>query len=216
MISRRHPAPAERAPHIMRLAAFMLGTVGILAVVLIATGVFDPKPYGSLIRTDHPGLRTSSGPGADPYPQPAPWHAGSVPTRYSVRLSAALREGETDSGYGLALTGPTARLVVAVSPLGYAAVLEDHDSGEPVSQLPWQPWPHVRTGSAANEIWLDVDQEDTATRVTAWVNRERLWQGELDGPAAGVELWQMTFGRPATVDFQALEWYVPQSSATQP
>lgn len=181
--------------------------VAILAAGLIAAGVFDPRPYGTFLRVDYPGPMTLLEATESVVPQPAPWPGVAMPGRFSVRLTAATLEGESDSGYGLALATPSGRLVVGVSPLGYAAVLAEGAGGDVVNPLAWRPWSHVRAGPAANEIWLDVDNEGGRTHVTAWINRERLWQGEPIGPVTGVELWQASFGEPAMVDFRSLEWY---------
>lgn len=198
------PDPSHRST--LMLATGALVGVALLVVGLIAGGIFDPRPYGSLIRTDHPATFTHRETAESFVPQSPPW-SSDAPDRFSMRLTAAMAGGEEDSGYGMALVTPSGRLVVGVSPLGYAAVLEESAGEDPAGPMTWRPWPHVRTGPEANEIWLDVDNEGDHAQVTAWINREQFWQGELDGPATGVGLWQTTFGEPSTVDFRSLEWY---------
>jgi hypothetical protein len=143
--------------------------------------------------------------------QSAPF--GGQPRCYSVRLTAAYAGGETDSGYGLAVGNNEAALVVAVSPLGEAAVWQTvAGEDEPRYLLPWQPWPHVQQGIAPNEIWLDVAEDDDLMRVTARINRELLWEGEVERLYSGAALWLGSFGGPVTVDFQTLDWFLAPST----
>src|SRR5690606_14077100 len=103
--------PASNAPR--AVAAILVGGIALL-VALIAVGTFDPKPIGRLTRVDHPGVRTAGEPALENSAEREAWlaPAGS----FSVRLSAAHAMGDLDSEYGLALSGGTSRLVVAVSP----------------------------------------------------------------------------------------------------
>lgn len=196
---------------------FALAVFSLIAIGLIATGIFDPKPYGPSLRAVSPGRFTVSGLAESVIPQPAPWLTTATPARFSVRLTAALQDGETDSGYGLVLGDGQSELTVALSPLGYVAVWHDTNDGERVSLLPWQTWPHVRGAFEANEIQLDVENKDGRAQVTAWVNRERLWQGELDRSVGETALWSGSFGDPAVVDFRTLEWFaVPETSDSVP
>jgi hypothetical protein len=160
-----------------------------------------------MLRTDRPGALSSAAGDESAFPQSPPWPPGDAPDRFSIRLTAAHVDGETDIGYGLALGDGSRRLTVAVSPLGYVAIWEDGDAGGPVYHRPWQPWPHARRGAAPNEVWLDVADVNGRARIKAWVNRELLWQGEIDGPANEASPWLGSFGEPTTVDFQALEWF---------
>lgn len=194
----------RRAWRLLRLIAFgLLGLAG-LVVVLIAVGMFDPRPFGQLMRTDNPGIRTLPATGAATFPQSTPWPA--PPDRFSVRLRAAYTDGQADIGYGLALGDEGGRLIVAVSPSGYVSVWEERN-GATINHLPWQPWPHARPGPAENEIWLDVDTIGDRSQVTARVNREQLWQGEIKRLSPQVALWLGSFDGPANVDFRALEWF---------
>lgn len=187
--------------------------MGLLAVAaaliaLVAGGAFDPRPCGSLAHSDMPGRLALSGRGEVLERQRQPF--AGTPWCYALRLSAAHATGEMDSGYGLALGDKTAAFVVAVSPLGEAAVWQTTaGEDEPRYLMPWQPWPHVRPGIAANEIWLDVRDDDGVTRVTARINRELLWEGEVETMYPGVALWLGSFGGSVTVDFQTLDWFLP-------
>jgi hypothetical protein len=200
------PDRTARAGRLLRYSAGALAALVLLLVVLIAARVFDPQPFGPLAQTDQPGRRELSGAGEATFPQPAPWPPAAPPERFSLRLSAAHAGGETDSGYGLALVGDGARLVVAVSPLGYVTINEEA-AGQQVDHVPWQTWPHARPGSEANELWLDVIRQGDGARVTAWINRERLWQGMVEWSPGGIGFWLESFGGPVAVDFRRLEWF---------
>lgn len=195
------------AGRLLRLAALGLALAAVLLVLLIAAGAFDPRPLGPLAGSARPGPLSLAGGGQMQQRLDSPF--ASPPRRYSIHLSAAYVDGERDSGYGLTL-GEGGALTAAVSPLGEAAVWTTAAPGTtPRYLLPWQPWPHVRPGAATNEIWLDV-ADGERPRVTVWVNRERLWQGDLSdgGPLGGAAAaWLGNFGGAVTVDFAAVEWY---------
>lgn len=207
------PDRVQRAGQWLRYSAVAFVVLVALFVGLIIAGTFDPQPLGPLVQTDQPGRHELSGAGETFIPQPPPWSPDAPPERFSLRLNAALAGGETDSGYGAALVGGDegARLVVAVSPLGYVTVREE-TNGQRADHLPWQTWPHVRLNGEKNEIWLDVARQGDGATVTAWVNRERLWQGGLDWSPGGVELWLGSFGGPTAVDFRQLQWFAPPDS----
>lgn len=181
---------------------FFLATV---IIILIIMGAFDPRPFGSLVAADQPGSQTVTEAGEAIVSQTAPWPA--PPGRFSIRLTAAYATGEPDSGYGLTLGDNDGRLLVALSPLGYVTVREERKDAEPVAYMPWQTWPHVQPGTAANEIWLDVNNSDDQAAVTVRINREFLWQGKISVKPQQVGLYQTTFGEPATVDFRQVEWF---------
>ena len=120
--------------------------------------------------------------------------------RYSLRLTAAREDGETDIGYGLALGDENEYLAVAVSPLGYLSVWQK-SGAETDTILPWQTWPHVGRGLEPNEIWLDSEENG---RLTIRINREFLWEGEIEPPSGQIGLIGESFGETAVVDFQAV------------
>jgi len=194
--------PPQAAGRVLRLTAAALALVAVALVLLIALGAFDPRPLGPLFRSSYPGSLGLEGGGEFFQWQPSPF--ATLPARRSVRLTAHHVSGEMDSGYGLALGGGA--LTVAVSPLGEVAVWAT-TAGERRYLLPWQPWPHVRTGAASNEIWLDIDATANPAHVTAWVNRERLWQGEVALASDEVAPWLGSDGGAVAVDFTALTWY---------
>ena len=193
----------------LRGAALGLLVVALVLVALVAGGAFDPQPCGRLAHQATPGLVALAERGETLQQQRAPF--AGTPWCYTLRLTAAYEAGETDSGYGLAVGDRREALVVAVSPLGQAAVWQTvAGDDEPRYLLPWQPWPHVRSGTTPNEIWLEIDDSAGITQVTARVNRELLWQGNLlEPPPNAPTLWLGSFGGPVTVDFQTLDWFLP-------
>lgn len=181
--------------------------LALLLVGLIAAGVFDPKPVGQQIWQQT----------LPAYPLPTQtqqlwWLDDPLPpTDFSLRLTAALADGDPFTSYGLALGDPAAPLVVTVSPLGYVAIQQGSRD-----VLPFQTWPHVRGGQGSNEIWVDV--VDTAVSnsvsnaVTIRINRELLWTGTIDPLPRQVGLIAETFATPATIQFQTLTLFTDDSS----
>ena len=109
----------------IRIVAAAVVILAAITVVLIAAGAFDPQPLGSLIQTDKLDRQSLNETGERNSAIPAPWFAEETPDSFSVRLVAAYIDGELDSGYGLAVGDDSGRLVVALSPLGYAAIWRD-------------------------------------------------------------------------------------------
>lgn len=198
--------PGRDRQWLRRIAAGIVASV-ILAVILIAAGAFDPKPFGTLLQTDRPGQRVLTDRGETHYRQTPPWPPASPPGRYSIRLAAARDAGEMDSAYGLAVGDDDGRVVIALSPLGYVAVRAESGGATPDTLIPWQTWPHARTGTAENEIWVDMARDGPHTLATIRLNRELLWEGKLESPPADIALWQASYGGPVTVDFRSLEWF---------
>ncbi len=144
--------------------------LALAATLLIQSGLFDPQPIGS---------QTSE---LTPSPLSVPagetervWlNSAELPDAFSLRLTATHRDGPLDSGAGLMLGTPEHAWMVAVSPTGTLSIWQE--DGDTISaELPWQSWPHVGVGDAANEIWLNVDGDSAEV----WINREWLWAGEL-------------------------------------
>ena len=108
-------------------------------ILLILSGVNDPKPMGALVveRPLFPQIIAPQAPQLSWLEDPIP--AGS----YSVRLTAAQEKGQEgrgmDIGYGLVLGSEKAYLAVAVSPLGYLSVWQQNGQETEVI-LPWQTW----------------------------------------------------------------------------
>jgi hypothetical protein len=175
--------------------AYLLATA-VFLIILIATGVFDPKPVGERQTTLPAATLTISQPG-----QTIQWLDTALPAGdFSVRGTAVYQSGNPDSGIGLALGGGEDAFVVAISPLGYVLVQQ---AGEPI--LPWQPWPHVQPEDAPNEIWIDVRGEE----VTVRLNRELLWQGDYLLSTRSLGLFGERFGETAVYTFPTLEIFSP-------
>jgi hypothetical protein len=178
----------------------LLGTTAVF-MLLILSGVFDPKPNGVLVaeRPLFPQIVAPQAPRIT-------WLEESVPAgNYSVRLTAAQETGEKgrgmDVGYGLVLGNDDTHVAVSVSPLGYLSVWQVQ-AQELEAIMPWQTWPHVGRDLAANEIWVDVAE---GNQVTVRINREFLWQGEIEPLSGQVGVIAESFGETAVVDFQKLE-----------
>ncbi|MFZ0544974.1 MAG: hypothetical protein WAM60_06030 [Candidatus Promineifilaceae bacterium] len=105
---------------ILGLAAVLLLILTVSAISLISAGFFDPKPVGK--ETAELPLQTESIPA---HTQTLRWLDERLTAdSFSLRLTAAYQSGDLDSGYGLAFGGDDGALVVAVSPLGNAAVFQ--------------------------------------------------------------------------------------------
>ena len=168
----------------------------VFLIILIASGVFDPKPVGELQKTLPATTLAVEQPG-----QAIKWLDVPLPDGdFSVRGTAVFQSGNLDSGVGLALGDADDALVVAVSPLGYVLV-QQADEG----LLPWQPWPHVNFEDAPNEIWIDV----RGTEVTVRLNRELLWQGEHSLSTRSFGLFGERFEETAVYTFPTLELFWP-------
>ncbi|MGW8319517.1 MAG: hypothetical protein ACWGPS_09745 [Candidatus Promineifilaceae bacterium] len=188
------------------LSAVLILIVAVTMIGLISTGRFDPKPLGRLQQQMTFGVRdVAAGESILSWPLQL-----EDESSFTVRLTAALDEGETDMGYGLALGSEANYVTAAVSPTGYVTIQPDVGSGSqptPSGSIPWQTWPHVRTGQQTNEIWANVVQGSLAE---VRINRELLWQGNLPLDGHQVGLWAESFGGPAAVDFSSLEVFAPQ------
>lgn len=110
-------------------------------------------------------------------------------------LTANWQEGDEFSAYGVAVGSDDAYTAVTVSPLGYTAVAQNQSD-----LLPFQPWPHIKTGHATNEIWLDV----TGSQMRIRLNKELLWSGEAAPPGGNVGLIGVSFAETAVFHFQQL------------
>lgn len=144
----------------------------LLTLILIATGPFDPQPVGPVAAEQSPGALT-----AGPQSTTIRWLTTAAPPHpFTAQLTAHHASGAIDSGYGLVVGSDKAYLATAVAPTGMVSIWQTSHKGETQAILPWQPWPHVGTGDAPNEIWVDVDDTAVAVRI----NREQLWSGTLD------------------------------------
>jgi hypothetical protein len=208
-------------PRWLRGLAVLLLVSSLATIALIAAGVFDPKPVGRLSWSQ--SLEPQTIPGGR---RQLTWLAQPLAKEpYSLRLTAAYQSGDMDMGYGLVIGHDAHYLGVAVSPLGYVTIWQEgadqkgSDANSllpsplpsafcllPSSLLPWQPWPHVRLASEPNEIWLDV----VDGRLTARINREWLWSGEVGQLEGQIGLWAESFGAAAVIDYQAIQLFTAE------
>lgn len=174
----------------------------LLLVGAIALGLFDPLPTGD---PSWSGVPVTASLKRTPA---ILWQEAPLPSEHGhLRLPLTLVAGDPDLGAGLVLGGREAWLGVAVSPLGYVRVWEDTPEGV-VEHLPWQPWPHVQPGMAPN----NVDVSYKGQRVEVFLNRERLWAGDLPVEATSVGFWGVAYGGPATVRLGPLQLFAPGPS----
>jgi len=183
-------------------AAVLLLLISVLAIGLIASGIFDPTPVGTLLwQLEEKRMLIS------PQSRDIIWLEEKVPDLpITIRMTAAHRKGEKDSGYGLVVGDEASYLAVAVSPLGYLAIWESDVQSESSTDsylLPWQTWPHVKTESSPNEIWVDI----VGSRATVRVNREWLWEGEITNSPGNVGLLGESFAETAVIDFGPVELF---------
>jgi hypothetical protein len=195
-------SPEKRSWRWLNWSILLVFGGAVALIGLISAGVFDPKPIGILVETLPLGhVELDAGQGQ------LTWLELSAPNAdHSLRLEAELSEGEVDSVYGLVIGDESEYLVVAVSPVGYVAILVNSDlEDRPI--IPWRTWPHVVDGNGANELWLDIEG-DMLTAVRT--NRELLWQGSQSVPGPGIGLWAETFGGQARIHFNSLELFVAE------
>jgi hypothetical protein len=186
---------------LLRLTAWLVVGGAAVTIVLILSGVFDPKPIGAPVWSSQPGqMRTEANIRSVQWIEESP----ALPITHTLRLTAAHLDGEVDSSYGLVVGEREDPLIVALSPLGYVTI--EHGGA---AVLPWQTWPHVKTGGQPNEIWLDVRPLGTTSQITIRVNRELLWSGEIAFSGSEVGLLLESFGEPTTADFSHLELFAP-------
>ena len=181
----------------LRIGTILLAATAVLFITLILAGVFDPQPVGELQWEQPLSAQTIAA-----QTRRVIWLERSTPAGpYSLRLTAVHRAGEMDVGYGLVVGDEEQFLAAAVSPLGYAAVWQQPDAS---FLFPWQAWPHVRAD--ANEIWLDrVDG-----RLTVRLNRELLWQGQVEDSDGRIGLILESVDAAAVIEFQALQLFAAE------
>jgi hypothetical protein len=186
----------------LRFSGIMLGLAAVLIFLLIAAGLFDPKPVGELTATAVPHTLTIPPQHKNTFwlPEPLP------PGNFTVRATITHQSGEPDSGAGLVLSDDCGYLTITISPLGYSALyytplFTAHCS--PLTERLWQPWPHVRTGSAPNEIWVDVVDGQMRVRM----NRELLWADDAPFQPTQVGVYGESWGDTAVFHFQQIELF---------
>lgn len=187
----------------LRVGAGLLALTAVSLFLLIALGLFDPKPVGEQARPAVPHTLTIPPGEQRTFWLPEPLPAGD----FTVRTTVRHQSGELDSGAGVALGDSCTAVIIALSPLGYATIhqitptatgclpLTAHRSLPTI--LPWQPWPHIRPGEAANEIWVTVADGQMQVRL----NRELLWAGDAPIQPTQVGWYGESFGGTAVFHF---------------
>ena len=188
------------------LALLLIGTI-ILATSLIALGFFDP--FAGEWPVWQRRLTSMQIP---PQKREVRWLKEELPhLPFSIRLTAHYEKGELDSGYGLLLSQENGNIALMVSPLGYVAIWQEPISAGLKSEhfyLPWQTWPHVRTGDAVNEIMVVLEEDTMSVRV----NREWLWEGQQIGNISRIGVIGESYGGESSISFQRAEILAPQTA----
>lgn len=198
--------PTSKINQWIGFTAVLILSVLMLGIILISAGIFDPKPLGTKNQSIVPGLLSiTAGQEKSELIPAVPYH-----DTFSLRLTASLKEGEQDSGYGL-IVGPSEdHIGVAISPLGYLTLWQVTTASVSTNNnkqiIPWRTWPHIRQGTQENEIWLDIKDRHL---IRILVNREILWEGEIPIQGKAVFVWGASFGEAAIFDFSKLDVYFP-------
>ncbi|MBI4769864.1 MAG: hypothetical protein HY784_05470 [Chloroflexi bacterium] len=165
----------------------VLGIVGLALAVW--AGVADPRPLGPHLREDHfadlgawtllpdPGVTVAAGPdglrmafSAGGGLALALTEAPALP--YTLEVAGAQTAGEPGLEYGLVFDyrGAQETALVWLNNNGYARAA-GLSSGAPAEWFPWQQWPHILSGAAANRLRVD---RAAGGAVTARINDELL------------------------------------------
>jgi hypothetical protein len=211
-----------------QLATLFILLAALVMVFVIGGGFFDPVAPEATAVTHHslPPITLAAGERRLVWLPDVTLPDGD----YAIRLTAARQSGELDIAYGLAVGSEGRFLVTAVGPVGYVGVWEEEtvDSQQPTindqrqettgngqwamvngqwstkvaDYVPWQTWPHVRTGEGVNEIWLARQNG----RITIRINRELLWQASLPSPGSQLGVYAASHGDTALL--QGIEVWV--------
>lgn len=183
----------------LKWAALGLAVTAVTLLSLILSGVFDPKPMGQPVWT------------ADPMQITIPaneskmvWLRPLPSANFSVRLTAVHQSGSPDSAIGLILGSDQQNIRATISPLGYTAVIPSSGQATPgTPPQPAAPFPHVRSGTDPNEIWVDV----VKGRLTVRVNRELLWSGDVGELKGTLGVWGESYGDTAVYQLPQMVVY---------
>lgn len=194
----------ERNLQLLRGTTVTLLILGIVGSLLIHFGLFDPKPVGDLQVEIQPVAEMTVGDAQ----QQVDWLDVQLPDGdFSVVETAVYQTGSLDSLSGLAIGTKENHLIIATSPLGYVTIkqliINNQQSIINQSPIPFQPWPHVKTSTTPNEIWVNV----VGSEVTIRINRELLWVGEVEGIGRQVGIVGESFGETAVFDFPKLQLF---------
>ena len=187
-------------PRAISLLAICIVCIILLVALLSDLGVFDPLPESELLWQEE--LQAMHVP---PKSAEVRWLKEELPQApLEIRLTAAYGDGEIDSGYGLILGQEKGSISIMISPLGYAAVSQQWNGDElgiVDFLVPWQTWPHIRTGDDINELIIYLDSD----KMTARINREWFWEGEGFEPIRAAGVIGESFGNAVTINFNSAE-----------
>jgi hypothetical protein len=191
--------PVISKPRLVTLLAFLLIGSIILVVFLLALGFSDPTANENQIwQASLSTMQLSSG------TREIQWLRENLPQPpFSVRITASHDSGDLDSAYGILLDQENSKLAVMVSPLGYTSIWRESNSTNKINEdyVAWQSWPHVRTGSEENEIYVSLIGDSMSVRV----NRELLWVGSGIDSIYRIGIIGESFGEDATLKFRLAE-----------
>jgi hypothetical protein len=192
--------PIISKPRLVTLLAILLIGSIILAAFVLAVGFSDPIANENQIwQTSLAPMKISSG------TRDIQWLRENLPQPpFSVRITASHASGDLDSAYGILLDQENSKIAVMVSPLGYTSIWRESNSTNEISEviyLPWQSWPHVRTGNEENEIYISLIGDSMSVRV----NRELLWEGSGIDSIYRIGIMGESFGEDAAIRFQLAE-----------
>lgn len=190
--------------HLLRLGLLLMVATAVTLSFLIRSGQFDPRPIGQPIRQYEPSTQTIAATHGT-----IQWLPDRLPAAdFTVRTNFTHLQGELESAYGFALAdGSDHTLVIALSPLGNATIFAEEET-----VLAWQPWPHIRQGTAVNELWLTVNNGTLAVRI----NRELLWTGPLGRQPTQLGIYGQTSGRQTTFATGTTELFtIPGQSSSE-
>jgi hypothetical protein len=180
----------------LQFGGVVMGVTAVLLISLITSGMFDPKPVGELAQTWPPLTLTIPA-----QEEQITWLPELLPaSNFSLHTTLTYQSGEPDGGAGIVLATDCANIIIVLSPLGYATIQQQPLPAVHcplLTDFPWQPWPHVRTGTQANQIWANIEDGQMQVRI----NRELLWAGE------------MTF-KPERIGIYGESWGTDAASAT--
>ena len=190
-----NPAVFHKLRQLFLLLIFLI----LLLLLLISRGVFDPPLHGTPQDIPLPVEFILPDSGQGSLRQVAFSQERPV-TEFSIKGDVRWLDGERDILTGIALQDATNQeLSVRLSPLGELEITGEGGSAEQID-FPRQYWPHVRTGNAVNEIWINVQPQETAVRI----NGEAAWRGRALAPPITLYLVGESYGGSAVVNFPKL------------
>lgn len=182
------------------LLSLLLISSIVLVASLSALSFFDP------LAKEDPALQKPLKPmPISPESKEIRWLQENLPQpTLSVRVTAGYGSGDLDSAYGILLGQGNKYFAIMISPLGYVSIWEQSASTEgetEIYHIPWQTWPHIRTGDSQNEIFVNLDGDSLSVRI----NREWLWETRGVDRVDRVGIIGESYGGDVSIDFKLAE-----------